>query len=297
MKKSFFRLSMFTLAIALIASVFFVNGEAKAASTDTAFVNVKTTLNVRNAPSTTAKVVGSLKSGATVTVYSKTKSGWSEIRYKKNKAYVSTKYLKFFKGVTINKHLYKNSKAVVYPQVSGLKSKPAQDKINAVLLNKAKQSYKAYQQLLKDEKDMQGDPICKELPSACDYDYQADYTIRYNDGKQLSVLFQDYEYTGGAHGLANIEGHTFTISTGKEVKLSDILTTDAKYKAVQKYAYNYMQKHKDMFYVERLSDVNIKRDAEFFYNFNGITVKFGQYAVAPYAAGMPEIQIPRSVYK
>ncbi|MGG1575065.1 hypothetical protein [Fictibacillus sp. NRS-1165] len=71
MKKSIFRFIMLAIALALIASVFFVNSEAKAASVQTAFVSVKTTLNVRNAPSVNAKIVGSLKSGATVSVYFK----------------------------------------------------------------------------------------------------------------------------------------------------------------------------------------------------------------------------------
>lgn len=297
MKKSIFRLTMVTIAIALIASVFFVNSEAKAASVQTAFVNVKTSLNVRNAPSEKATIIGSLKSGATVSVYSKTKSGWSEIRYKSKKAYVSTKYLKFFTGVTISKHQYKNTKAVSYPQVKGLKSKKAQDKINAALLSHAKESYNEYLQLLKDEKEIQGDKMCKEYPFSCDYDYSSSYSVKYNDGKQLSILFQDYEYTGGAHGMSSLEGYNFTISDGKELKLNNILTSDAKYKAVQKYAYNYMKKHKDIFYVTSQSDVNIKRDAQFYFNFNGITLKFGEYSVAPYAAGTPTVDIPRSVYK
>ncbi|MGG1575064.1 DUF4163 domain-containing protein [Fictibacillus sp. NRS-1165] len=154
---------------------------------------------------------------------SKTKSGWSEIRYKSKKAYVSTKYLKFFKGVTISKHLYKNTKAVTYPQVAGLKSKKAQDKINAVLLSHAKASYNEYLQLLKDEKEAQGDKICKEYPSSCNYEYQSSYSVKYNDGKQLSVLFQDYQYTGGAHGMSSLEGYNFTVSDGKEIKLRAFL--------------------------------------------------------------------------
>ncbi|WP_228548358.1 SH3 domain-containing protein [Sporosarcina obsidiansis] len=52
-------------------------------------------LNVREKPSTSSKKVGTLKKGNKVTVYSKTKDGWTQIQYKKKKAYVSTKYLKF----------------------------------------------------------------------------------------------------------------------------------------------------------------------------------------------------------
>ncbi|RFU61315.1 SH3 domain-containing protein [Peribacillus glennii] len=52
-------------------------------------------LNVRDKPSTakSTKILGTLKKGTKVVVYSKTSNGWSEIRYKGKKAYVSSKYL------------------------------------------------------------------------------------------------------------------------------------------------------------------------------------------------------------
>ncbi|WP_425388980.1 SH3 domain-containing protein [Domibacillus iocasae] len=52
--------------------------------------------NVRSGPCTNYKSVGSLKNNIQVTVYSQTKSGWSEIRYNKKKAYVSTKFLRMY---------------------------------------------------------------------------------------------------------------------------------------------------------------------------------------------------------
>jgi uncharacterized protein YraI len=85
---------------ALIVTVFMLSlaipftSTVEAASTSSATVTASS-LNVREEASIKAKKVGSLKKGTKVTVYSKTKSGWSEIRYNKKKAYVSTKYLKF----------------------------------------------------------------------------------------------------------------------------------------------------------------------------------------------------------
>ena len=86
---------------------------ANAASTSSATVTASN-LNVREKASIKAKKVGSLKKGTKVTVYSKTKSGWSEIRYKKKKAYVSTEFLKFkkkrtsYKRDTSKVYVYKN---------------------------------------------------------------------------------------------------------------------------------------------------------------------------------------------
>jgi len=86
--------------LALVLSFFSFNSSTtEAVTTKIAFVDVEkgSTLNVRSSASTKAKKIGSLKDGASVVVYSQTKSGWSEIRYKNKKAFVSTKYLNFSK--------------------------------------------------------------------------------------------------------------------------------------------------------------------------------------------------------
>lgn len=94
----------------LLSVILFSSPTTEAATTKTAFVKITSgTLNVRSKASTTAKKVGSLKKGVRVVVYAKTKSGWSEIRYKKKKAYVSTQYLKF-----ANSYLMDKSKIYTY---------------------------------------------------------------------------------------------------------------------------------------------------------------------------------------
>lgn len=66
-------------------------------------------LNVRSKPSDTSKKLGVLKKGTEVKVYAKTKSGWSEIRFKKKKAFVKSKYL-----ITKNSYLMNTKKIYVY---------------------------------------------------------------------------------------------------------------------------------------------------------------------------------------
>lgn len=79
----------------LVLSFFAFNSSAtEAISKKTAFVNTKDDpLTVRSGAGTKYKKVGSLKKYAKITVYSTTKNGWSEIKYKKKTAYVSSKYL------------------------------------------------------------------------------------------------------------------------------------------------------------------------------------------------------------
>ena len=101
MKKLFTALIMFVLVFSFFS---FNSSTTEAATTKIAHVNIKSgSLNVRSGAGTKYKKVGSLKKDAGVYVYSQTKSGWSEIRYNKKKAYVMTKYLKFANSYLMDK--------------------------------------------------------------------------------------------------------------------------------------------------------------------------------------------------
>lgn len=87
-KKYLFALGLLVVIISISAV------SVQAASPVTKYVDVKSGyLNVRSGPGEDYKKVGTLQKYAKVSVYSTTKSGWSEIRYDKKKAYVMSKYL------------------------------------------------------------------------------------------------------------------------------------------------------------------------------------------------------------
>ncbi|MFJ7745388.1 PdaC/SigV domain-containing protein [Peribacillus sp. NPDC097295] len=267
---------------------------ASAATTENALVNTKDSdLTVRKGPGTNYKKVGSLKKGKSVTVYSKTKSGWSEIRYNDKKAYVSTKYL-LFSPVKITKKKYKNISDLSYPQVSGLKNKKAQDKINQTFTNHAKKAYKSYVKIQQKDKEDKNEDWCNG--KTCNYEYMTIYKVKYNQDGKLSILLNDYIYEGGAHGMAVVTSYNFKVSSGKQVKIADILTSKQKYTKVQNYAYKYMSTH-DGFYVDKQSDVPVNKNSQFYYSKDGIYLIFQEYDVAPYSAGTPSVKIPSSVYK
>lgn len=285
-----------TLFFSLLTGFIVKGNHVEAASTQTAIVNTDTNLNVRSGPGTKYKVIGSLKKKTKITVYSKTKSGWSEIRYKGKKGYVATKYLKFIVSVKVSQKKYKNISALKYPQVSRLKSKSAEKKINQTLENYAKNSYKAYLQTEKDEKEHRKEGWCSG--SMCNYTYSTSYQVKFNQDGKLSILMTSYYYGGGAHGMGEVTSFNFTTSNGNQQKISNILTSKSKYTKVQKYAYNYM-KNREPFkgMIEKQSDVPVNKNSQFYYTSGGIYLVFQEYEVAAYAAGNPTVKIPSSVYK
>ena len=198
------------------------------------------------------------------------------------------------KAVIYEKYL--ENSPIIYPQVKGLANQKAQRKINAALLKKAQSANKNRLKLLEDEK------VAKKhwkssLGPFRPYEYKFTYKVPYNANNRLSVIYYQYIYTGGAHG--NTKGITFNFntSTGEVIPLSKMI--NGKQKAVQTHAYSSLQKkYKGYTLIHSQNEIVLTdKDRLWFFDKNGIKLIFNQYEVAAYAAGMPEVVIPSSIYK
>lgn len=97
MKKNIFIqvLLVFVLIVSMLMPLSILTTEA-ASTTYSASVNDEAGVEVRKKATTTSTKLGTLEYDTQVTVYVKKSNGWSEIRYKKKKAYVKTESLLFF---------------------------------------------------------------------------------------------------------------------------------------------------------------------------------------------------------
>ena len=284
------------LMLGLLFMIFTIKpGFADAATKqETAKVTVDQ-LNVREKPSIKSKKVGTLKKGTMLTVFDKTKSGWSQIQYNNKKAYVSTNYLDFSKpAATVKRLSHEKRKEIKYAKISNVKNKAAEKKANSILRKHADKAYAYHLKLKKQEKiDKPG----QTMPG-CHYFNDSDFKTKFNQGNKLSIVFTNYEYQCGAHGMPVVTSYNFTLNNGKQIKLNDVLTTKTKKTKVQKYAYNYILKNPARFYPDlKQSNVKINSNTQFYYYDSGIVLIFQAYEIAPYAAGNPTIKIPASVYK
>jgi uncharacterized protein YraI len=285
------------LLFTLISSLVLPGERSEAATIQNAVVNAKSII-VRTGPGSTYTSLGFLKSGAKIEVYSKTNTGWSEIRYNKKKAFVYTQYLKFPNSLTLTVNKYKGINQLKYPQVKGLKNKNAENKINSILSNHIKKSHKAYLEVLELEKrDKALNKKDPEFPFFGPYEYIVNYTTHYNQDGLLSIKFTDYSYAGGAHGMSAIHSYNFSINTGQEIKLLNIFNTKEQQAQVQQYAYHYMMKHHDQFlFVNKIEDFKLDNNTAFYYTSSGIVLVFQEYEVSSYAEGNPTLFIPKSLY-
>ncbi|MDN9011542.1 PdaC/SigV domain-containing protein [Brevibacillus laterosporus] len=124
------------------------------------------------------------------------------------------------------------------------------------------------------------------------YDYLLNYEITYNQNGLISVVFDQYTYTGGAHGMVDRVAYTIDIKTGNILSLQDLLKENSAYKAEisQQIKKQFQQKYGYLLTpFETISD-----EQAFYVKGDSVIIYFGLYEYTPYAAGIPEFALPLS---
>ncbi|WP_179194751.1 DUF3298 and DUF4163 domain-containing protein [Bacillus sp. EAC] len=189
----------------------------------------------------------------------------------------------------------KNS-PITYPQVKGLKNRIAQEKINATLRKGADLANKNRLKLLFEEKEAKKKWTSSQGPWR-PYEYIFTYKVPFNDRNKLSVIYNEYSYTGGAHGMTVGTTYNFNINTGEIIPLSKLINNKAK--VIQQYAYQQLQKkYSGYILIESPNEIALNdKNRLWVFDQKGIKLIFGEYEVAAYAAGMPEVVVPYHMYK
>ncbi|WP_053367737.1 DUF3298 and DUF4163 domain-containing protein [Bacillus sp. FJAT-27245] len=202
-------------------------------------------------------------------------------------------------GVQIDQHKYQG--ILEYPQVAKLISKTAQDKINETLQKHIRHSYRGYLELEKQEQaDRQiylkqhGKPVTAFENDQYSYEHRTFYEIRHNENNLLSILMYEYQYTGGAHGMIVVKSYNFNTLTGDQIYLQQAAGSKTALSKISKHALSELNKREYSF---KPISLNLSNNTPFYFTPNGIVLKFQEYEVAPYAAGLPEVNVPSKIYK
>ena len=208
-------------------------------------------------------------------------------------------------GVNFSEHIFEGE--FTYPQVEGLISSEAQKKINTAI---KKHMAASYQSLLKLEEDEfthredyyneHGYDVPADEEPMFSYEYDVSYEVKYNENNLLSILIYDYMYTGGAHGMSTVEAYNFDVLTGSQISLTSLAKSSTSLTKIKNYAKTDLlnqNKKWGMIFTDTLPSIAIDNNRPYYFYDNGIVVKFFEYEVAAYAAGMPEVKVPYSVFK
>jgi hypothetical protein len=207
-------------------------------------------------------------------------------------------------GVKITNNTYQG--LLDYPQVTNLISKTAQDKINEVLKKNIRASYNSYLSTEAAEADWRKEYLDDNgyIPEDEEYmfnfEYDVSYEVKYNENNQLSFLIYDYVYLGGAHGTEGVTSYNFNTLTGQQLRLSDVAKSSAGFSKIKRYAIadltNRGNRGEPVF-TEYLSDMKIDNNSTFYFTPTGIAIKFQEYEVGPYSAGMPEVKLAYKLFR
>ncbi len=162
-----------------------------------------------------------------------------------------------------------------YPQLSGLSDQAVQDRINALFKQEAASA------------KQEGLDNIKDYPSSLSpnkYETYFDYRIKYNRNNLLSVIFLDYQYTGGAHGSTIQKAYTLDLQTGKEFTMKDLFKTGSDYASLFNSTVKQGIKDRELYELTTFSAISA--DQAFYLDNSGVSVYFQQYEYFPYAAGI-----------
>lgn len=179
-----------------------------------------------------------------------------------------------------------------YPEIVGLDPATA-TKFNELMRKKATTAVEMYKA---DLADFSAEDI-KALPPGMTLANEGSYNIALANNEIISLIFSNYVFTGGAHGSTAISTVNYDLKDNREIEFGELFQPSSDYlKIISDYSINDLK--------PRLGDMS---DAEWIgkgaapeaSNFSswsltkkGLLITFGQYQVAPYAAGLQTVVVP-----
>ena len=123
-----------------------------------------------------------------------------------------------------------------------------------------------------------------------------------NDGKVLTLLFNDNSYTGGAHGSYSTRGYSFDMATGERLSLASLSADEA---ALRDFLTQEMvQQAREDAYIHDQMEGFVEEDAleetlaallrsgSWYLDYEGMEIFSDLYEISSYAAGMVSFRIP-----
>lgn len=185
-----------------------------------------------------------------------------------------------------------------YPQFKSANSKDDLDYINAYYNEKAVLLETFTEKVLFPQAVEQYKESQKISVPFHPYELMQVFCVTYNQSYILSLYYDQYIFTGGAHGNTVRYSNTWNLKTDSILMLKDFFPFNPGYKADIITAINtYIAKEKaagrsDYFDEYKQNVTDEFNENNFYITPEGIVVYFQQYQIAPYSSGIPQFLIP-----
>ena len=138
------------------------------------------------------------------------------------------------------------------------------------------------------------------------FEFDIDSSSVYEDANHISFLLNVYQFTGGAHGTTSLIPVTYSKQTKKLLSLEEAvqptrkdwlsaLSTEARKQLNDQVKKQTFASDED--WINKGTEPSKENFSVFKLEKNAVRIIFSQYQVGPYASGMPEIVVPRSLFK
>lgn len=184
---------------------------------------------------------------------------------------------------------------IIYPETA--QNNRAEARINEVITSQIKGYYnKAKRELYRDAVNGYIDAQKNGFPFN-EYNMTVEYTVTYNRNCALSFYRDAYTYTGGAHGSTLRLSDTFSLLSGRKLRLGDFFKNKEHWEftvlsAILKQADE--TQSASQIYFENYRELILKyfNPESFYLTPNGIAIYYQQYDIAPYSTGIPVFVLP-----
>jgi len=172
---------------------------------------------------------------------------------------------------TLNKSNKNASIRIQYPSISGLADEASTATVNA---NFKKQAEKFAAEAEQQASRRDGTIEAK-------YDFSQTFVVTFNREGVVSIVTDQYSFSGGAHGSTVREGYTLSVKDGSAVELKDLLKANPNFKqTLDKLLKETSKKESKGEY-----SLGLKASPDFYISDKGLVVFYQQYEIN-YAAGI-----------
>lgn len=123
------------------------------------------------------------------------------------------------------------------------------------------------------------------------------YDVTYNNFCIISIYFDQYEFTGGAHGNTIRTSQTWNLQNTSKIQLKQLIKCSANYKAyVVGQVIQQIKNNDPSIYFDDYAKLAAEtfNPNSFYCLPEGIMIYYQQYDIAPYASGIREFLLPYS---
>lgn len=129
------------------------------------------------------------------------------------------------------------------------------------------------------------------------FELVSEYFVTRESEDLISFYTDYYQFTGGAHGITTRKAYVVDRKTGKPLNINELFKKGYDYKTIiDKEIRKQISKEKEKYFDEGKNFKGINNDVKFYIRGNNIVIYYSQYEIAPYASGLPEFNIPISMF-